>query len=66
MDNWIFRSVFTKDSSNIPLLFETVLQLHNIQTEMILILHVVHISGTRIIEAGIDGLSRGNDMGGII
>ena len=66
MDNWIFRSVFTKDSSKIPLLFETVLQLHNIQTEMILILHVVHISGTRIIEAGIDGLSRGNDMGGII
>ena len=31
-----------------------------------LILHVVHISGTRIIEADIDGLSRGNNLGGMI
>ena len=31
-----------------------------------LILHVVHILGTRMIEAGIDGILRGHNMGGII
>ena len=30
-----------------------------------LILYVIHIRGTRIIEAGIDGLSRGNNLGGM-
>ena len=30
------------------------------------ILHVVHIVGTRMIEAVIDGLSRVNNMGGIM
>ena len=57
---------FTKGTSNIPLLFETVLQVHEIQTERRLILYVLHISVTSIIEAGIDGLSRENYMGGII
>ena len=57
---------FIKGTSNIPLLFETVLQVHEIQTERRLIIHVLHISVTRIIEAGIDGLSKDNDMGGII
>ena len=31
-----------------------------------LILHVIHITGTRIIEAGIDGISRGNNLGGMM
>ena len=48
------------------MLFETVLQLHEIPVEGILIMHVVHISGTRMIEAGIDGLSIRNYMGGIM
>ena len=29
-------------------------------------LHVIHISGTRMIEEGIDGLSIGNNLGGIV
>ena len=28
-----------------------------------LILHVIHIAGTRIFEAGIDVISRGNNLG---
>ena len=28
-----------------------------------LTLHIIHIAGTRIIEAGIDGLYRGNILG---
>ena len=57
---------FTKGTSNILLLFETVLQLHDIQTERRMILNVIYISVKKIIEEGIDGLSRYNDMGGII
>ena len=53
-------------TSKSPLLFETVLQLHEIYMEGILILHVVHISRTRMIEADIYGLYRGNNLGGII
>ena len=44
-------------------MFETLLQLHEIKTEGGLIMNVVHIYDTRMIEAGIYGLSIGNDMG---
>ena len=39
------------------------MQLHEIKTEGGLIMNVVHIYDTRMIEAGIYGLSIGNDMG---
>ena len=29
----------------------------------VFILHVIHVAGTRMIESGIDGLSRVNNMG---
>ena len=34
--------------------------------EGMLILHVVHVAGTSMIEAGIYGISRGNDMKGMM
>ena len=43
-----------------------VLHLHDIKMERILILHVLHISGISMKEVGIDGMYRGNDLGGII
>ena len=63
-DNLVFESVFYKGISNIPLLFELVPRLHRVQMKGEFILHVVHIVGTRMIESGIDGLYRGNNLGG--
>ena len=66
---WIFycgylgvKSVFYKETSKIPLLFELVLRLHQVQMRGELILHVIHIKGTIIIEAGIYGFSSGNNL----
>ena len=44
-------------------MFDTVIHIHNIQMERGFILRVVHVVGTRLIESGIDGLSRGNNTG---
>ena len=65
-DNCVFESVFYKGKLKSTMFFETVLQLHELTVEGVLIMHVVHISGTRMIEAGIDDLSIRNYMGGIM
>ena len=65
-DNCVLNSVFYKVTSKSTLLFKTVLHIHVIQMEGISILHVVHISGTRMIEMGIDSLSIENNLGGIM
>ena len=66
VENLVLESVLYKGNSNIPLLFEILLYLHQVQMKGELILHVVHIVGTRMIDPGIDGLSRGNNLGGIM
>ena len=48
------------------MLFDTVLQLHEIHMEERLILNVLHIDSKIMTEAGIYGLSRRNNMGVII
>ena len=62
IDNLVFESVFFKGDSEITLLFELVLKLHQVQMRELFILHVVNTMGTRIIEAVIDGISRGNNL----
>ena len=64
-DNLVFESLFFNGKSKITLLFEIVFRLHQGQIRENLILHVVHISGMRIIEAVVDGLSRENNLGGV-
>ena len=66
IDNCVFESVFFEGTPKRPLFFESALHLHKIYMKVLLILHVVHLSGTRMIESGIYVLSRGNDLGGII
>ena len=66
MDNLVFESVFYKGKLNIPLLFEIVLSLHQVQMKGELIWHIVHIVGTITIKAGINGISRGNNLGGMM
>ena len=58
----VFESECYKGTSKIPLLFEIVLRLHQVQMRGDLILHVIYIAVTRMIEAGIDGLSRENNL----
>ena len=62
----VFESVYNKGTLRIILLFEIVLWLHHVQMKEALILHVIYISGTRMIEAGIYGLSRENNLEGIM
>ena len=61
--NLAFESLFYKGKSKIPLLFELVLRLHQVQIRGEFIFHVINILGTRIIEAGMYSLSRGNNLG---
>ena len=65
MENLFFDSVFYKGTSESPLLFEIVLSLNQVQMKGELILHIVHIVGTITINAGIDVISRGNNLGGM-
>ena len=65
-DKLVFESLLYKGKSKTPLLFDIILRLHQVQMRGELILHVIHISGTQMIEAGIDGLFRGNNLGGIM
>ena len=49
----MFDSIFYKEILKISFLFELVLRLHQVQMRGELILYVIHILGTRLIEAGI-------------
>ena len=49
VDNLVSESVFYNGASKSPLLFETVLRLHQVQMRWELILHAIHIEGTRMI-----------------
>ena len=60
-DNILFESVYYKGESKIPLLFDIVLLLQQVQIRGYLILHAVNIFGKRMVEAGIDGLLRLNN-----
>ena len=66
MDNLVFESIFYKGTSKILLLFEIVLRLHQLQMIGELVLHVIHIVVIRIIEAGIDSIYGGENLGGMI
>ena len=44
------------------MLFGIILRLHQVQLKGVSILHVIHIVGKRMTEAGIDGLSRKNNL----
>ena len=66
MDNLVLESIFYNETSKPPLLFEIVLRLKQVQMRGELILHDIKIAGTRTIEVGIERLSRGNNLGGIM
>ena len=65
-DNSLAERVFYKGNSKSPLLFELVLRLRKLQLKSNFKLHVVHVAGTRMVEQGTDGLSRGMIYEGLL
>ena len=65
-DNMVFEGTYYKAGSTSPKLHELQLELHEVEMAGDLIIHVIHIAGTRMKETGIDGLSRGDFLEGIM
>ena len=65
-DNTVAERAFFKGTSKSRSLFELVLELRKLELVGGFKLHVVHVAGTRLIETGIDGLSRGDDGSGVM
>ena len=59
-DNIVADYAFYKGSSSSRRLFELILQLRRLEIERSLIIHLIHISGKRMIDSGVDGLLRGD------
>lgn len=65
-DNSTAESAFWKGTSVSPLLFELVLKLKQLELDHDIILHVIHVSGKRMIAQGTDGLSRADHSQGVM
>jgi hypothetical protein len=60
------EQAFYNGTSTSPTLFELVLRLQNLQMNQRLLVHFVHVAGTRIMAQGTDGLSQGSMPYGVI
>ncbi len=60
IDNIVAKCAFFRGTSSNPLLFDIILRLKQLELTHSVQLHVVHIAGTRMMEQGTDGLSRGS------
>ena len=65
-DNTTAEYAFYKGNSSNKDLFELVERMHTLTMDGRAIIHIIHIAGTRMIECGIDGLSRGITTEGIM
>ena len=65
-DNLVAEYAYYKDSLSSRMIFGLVLRMKKLQTTEELVLHVTHISGTRIQVCGVDTSSRGNTTEGVI
>jgi hypothetical protein len=65
-DNSTAEAAFWKGTSTSPKLFELVLTLKRLELDHDLILHVIHVSGKRMIAQGTDGLSRADHSEGVM
>lgn len=66
-DNFVFKSTFYKGHSTSQKLSDIILRLKKAERDgSLIILHVVHVAGTRIKHWGIDGLSRGDFEEGLL
>jgi hypothetical protein len=65
-DNTTAERAYFKGTSSNELLFELVLRLRKLEMTVQFKLHVVHVAGTRMIEQGTDGMSRGDHGSGVM
>ena len=65
-DNSTAEAVIHKGSSSSPLLYELVVRLHKLASSFLCSVQLIHVSGTRIIAQGTDGLSRGDMLEGVL
>ncbi|CAB9525841.1 unknown protein [Seminavis robusta] len=65
-DNSTAEAAYWKGSSKSQLLLDLVLRLRMVELHFGLLLHVVHVSGKRMIAQGTDGLSRGSHGTGVM
>jgi hypothetical protein len=65
-DNTTTEACYYKGNSDNRLLFQQVLRLRTLEMTSSLRLHVVHVAGTRMIQQGTDGLSRGLLTDGVL
>lgn len=65
-DNSTAERAFYKGSSTSKKLFELVLRLRQLELHQGCIIHFIHVSGTRMIAQGTDGLSRGDAQEGVM
>jgi hypothetical protein len=62
-DNQTAEGAYSKGKAGSRSLFELIVMLYKFQMEFDFILHVIWIAGTRMIQQGTDGLSRGEENG---
>ncbi|KAL7527171.1 hypothetical protein ACHAXR_001836 [Thalassiosira sp. AJA248-18] len=65
-DNSVFESTFYKGHSQDKKLSDIIFRLHKATRDGGLILHVIHVAGTRMKSWGVDGLSRGDLLDGMM
>ena len=65
-DNIVVEYAFYKGSSSAKHLVELILRLRKLEMDGEVIIRLVHISGTRMIDSGVDGLSRGDITKGVM
>jgi hypothetical protein len=65
-DNTTAEAAFWKGTLKSRKLFELVLRLRKLEMENDMIIHVVHVSGKRMIAKGTDGLSRADHSMGVM
>jgi len=63
-DNLVAESCFHKGTSHSRALFNSIVRLRLAEMKAGMKLHIIHVSGTRMISQGTDGVSRGNYLEG--
>jgi hypothetical protein len=65
-DNSTAESAFHNGTSSSPILFELIVRLRQLQLMKGAKIHLIHVSGKRMISQGTDGISRGNFLEGVM
>ena len=65
-DNMVSEAIVAKGSSQNPILYQLVVRIVKLQMIYGCIVHFIHVAGTRMIDQGSDGLSRGDMYEGIM